>query len=92
MLFFIQFVKAGWADHVDESLLTRPELPIVGPCFGETQAAVWATQNHIRILVVLAVIFPVADRADIVMGTTIECKTTAARALESTAHCKPSIA
>jgi hypothetical protein len=59
------FLRLGWTNIVDETLLARSKTAVIGSRLDEAEPPVGATADHIRVVVVLAVILPEADRADV---------------------------
>jgi hypothetical protein len=69
-------------DFFDKSFLASRELPIVRPGFRKTQRAVRSTSDEILIVIILAIIFPEADRADVEYSAFFECPAIIARTTE----------
>jgi hypothetical protein len=83
-LLFRLFIGAWRTDFLEKPLLASPELPVICPRFGEAQCSVRATTSHISVVVVLTVVFPKANRTDVVPAALIKGQTPAARASEWT--------
>ena len=56
-----------------------PEAKEVGPGGGQTERAVGTASHVVRIVIVLAIIFPKAHLADVESPTTLQCQEVAAR-------------
>ena len=63
----------------DRPLAARPEPPEVCPCLCEAQSPVRAAAHDVGIVVVLAVVLPNADRADLEPATLAEREASTAR-------------
>ena len=77
-----QLLRAGRADVADHARLARPEPQVVGPRLAQTERPVRATAAPVRVAVILSIILPVADLADLEGGSLSERLASAARASE----------
>jgi hypothetical protein len=57
---------------VEKSGLARRHLAKIRACFGEAQSAVRSAAYFIRIMFILTVVFPEADRTDFVVPSTVQ--------------------
>jgi hypothetical protein len=62
----------------EKSGLARRQVAKIRACFGEAQSAVRPAAHFIRIVFILTVVFPEADRTDFVVPSTVQGLETAA--------------
>jgi hypothetical protein len=71
------------------AFLTGAESCMVLPCLGQAESPIWAAADQVGIVVVLAVVFPIADRADFKPAAFMEGGMATAGAPESLARDRP---
>jgi hypothetical protein len=65
------FVPKRTPYHVEDSGLARAQVAKIRTCFGEAQRAIRPTAYFVRIMVILTIIFPEADRTDFIMPSPV---------------------
>jgi hypothetical protein len=69
----------GRSDIANETLVASSEFAVVGTSPGQAKGAIRSASNHIRIVVVLAVVFPETDWADFEASPLAQCAAETAR-------------
>src|SRR5262245_57163301 len=77
-----QLLGTGWPDVGQHTLLARPEPQVVGPRLAQAEGSVGASAALVDIAVVLAIVLPEADLADLERGPLTERLAPATRAAE----------
>src|ERR1700693_945517 len=77
-----QLLRARWAHFADHAFLARSEPHVVGPRLAQTQRPVRAAAALVRFSVILPVVLPIADLADLESRSLCERLAPATRAPE----------